>query len=296
MGISINPKEWIAYCKQSGIDASDFIKYEFSDTVFLQFIKEIKGNTDKLLAIVEINVPEINDNEVREIIKNPEKIVEKLKVIYTSLIHISANYNYHTFLIINTRCIPRFYIEQAYPKLKINFEKVIELLSLEPKFTPNIDEELKNYYTMWGHKVDGFADLVYKLNNTIWKYFSEENYNIEIGRNTRVLAPIFGTIGTYPNLRTEYFEKCEKLLPENKFSDVRAFYFTKNNDLYLEMYLGDSRSFVCKGSTTITELLRVISPELFLGITYLVIQNNPIHKYETEKVGYVKSLYLYGGK
>jgi len=58
-------------------------------------------------------------------LKTLKKIVNKLREIYTRLIGLSANHSYYTFFTINTRCIPRYYIEQAYPKLKDKFEEVV---------------------------------------------------------------------------------------------------------------------------------------------------------------------------
>jgi hypothetical protein len=117
LGIAVNPKEWVSLCKQSGIDASEYIKCDFSDTEFLRFIDAIKKDVEKLLSLAEIDNIEISEEDIEEICENPEKIVEELKAICRLLINISANHNYHTFFCLNTSCIPRGYIEQVYTKL-----------------------------------------------------------------------------------------------------------------------------------------------------------------------------------
>ena len=276
LGISINPKEWVAYSKQSGIDASEYIKCDFSDTTFLEFIRKTKEDINKLLAIIEINTPAINEEDVKEVIENPEKIIDELKTIYSSLISISANYNYHTFFTINTRCVPRFYIEQAYPKLKVNFEKVAELLDLEPRFIPEIkEEELKKDYTIWGHKELGFADILYKLNGTIGMYFRREG-----------LRSVFKLIvSVTEDLGQEYREKINDALKRInwKFPDhinpsvwggsgrpywhceyeIRDVWLSKCYEI--PSWSRYSEQEVEFGGKSLLELFNDISPALFLG-------------------------------
>ena len=202
LGISINPKEWVSLCRYLGTDASEYIKCDFSDTAFLQFIKVVKDYVDNLLPIVEVSSTEVDDGEIRGILENPERIMDELKAIYTHLINISANHSYHTFFTLNTRCIPRYYIEQAYPKLKDDFKSVAEFLGLEAKFTPDIEKkEIKRDYTLWGHKENGFADLVYTLNGIIWENFRKEG-----------LRNIFELIAIVEDLNQKYREKVDREL------------------------------------------------------------------------------------
>jgi len=201
LGISINPKVWVSLCRQSNIDAPEYIRCSFSDTIFLQFIRIVKEITDKFLYLVEVNSPEIDEDEIREILENPEMIMDDL-AIYTHLINISANHSYHTFFTLNTRCIPRYYIEQAYPKLKDKFEELVEFLSLEPKFIPDVkDEEIIKNYSLWGHKEDGFADLVYELNGVMYNYFKKEE-----------LINSIKLISTVDDLKQEFVEKMDREL------------------------------------------------------------------------------------
>lgn len=202
LGVSINPKEWVSLCRQPGIDASEYIKCDFSDTVFLQFIKAIKDYVDNILSIVEVSSTEVDDGEIRGMLENPERIMDELKAIYTHLINISANHSYHTFFTLNTRGIPRYYIEQAYPKLRDEFEELAKLLGLESKFAPDIEKkELKRDYTLWGHKESGLADLVYKLNGIIWENFRKDN-----------LRNVFELIAIVEDLNQKYREKVDREL------------------------------------------------------------------------------------
>ena len=213
LGVSINTREWVFLCKQPGIDTAESIKCNFADTPFLQLVKDIKEIIEKLFLLIEIDSQEISknevkDDEIKEILENPEKIVGELKTIYDSLVSISANHSYHTFFIINTRCIPRYYIEQAYPKLKDRFEEVSEFLGLEPKFVPVVKEgEIKRNPTLWGHKEDGFAALIYKLNGIIWGHFEKEEFR-----------KIFEFVAIVRNLKQEYCEKMNRKLSEIDWS------------------------------------------------------------------------------
>ena len=203
LGVSINTKEWTSLSKQPGIDAAEYIKCNVTNTPFLQFIKDVKEIVDGLLSLVEIDEEEVKDDEIKDILENPEKIVNELKEIYTQVVGISANHSYYTFFTINTRGIPRYYIEQAYPKLEYKFEKVAEFLGLEPKFIPDInEEEIKRNYILWGHKENGFADFLYKLNGIIWEYFGKEDFR-----------KLFGIIASdAENLRQKYYDKVKKSL------------------------------------------------------------------------------------
>ena len=197
LGISINTKEWISLSKQPGIDAAEYIKCNFADTPFLQLVKDVKEIVDRLISLAEISDKGIKDDEIKDVLENPEKIVDDLKEIYARSVSISANHSYYTFFTINTRCIPRYYIEQAYPKLKDKFEEVIESLGLEPKFIPDIkEEEIKRCYTLWGHKENGFADLIYRLNGIIWKSFGKEEFR-----------KICELIAVVRDLKQEYLEE-----------------------------------------------------------------------------------------
>jgi len=292
LGVSINTKEWVSLSKHPSIDAAEYIKCNFAETLFLQFVKSIKEIIDRLLSLAEIDEEEIKDDEIRDLLENPEKIVIELREIYTQLTGISANHSYYTFFTINTRCIPRYYIEQAYPKLKDKFEEVAEFLGLEPKFIPDIKEgEIKRNYTLWGHKENGFADLLYKLNGIIWEFFEKEEY-----RN------VFEQITIAKGLRQRYYDRVKNLLDrfEWKFpSYVRRsdppntqhisgvsgpYYYTYQiTGMMLTSYLWygiSERGNYWNGSEncniSLLQLFNDLSPCLFFGLCHLDIHNKSL--------------------
>jgi len=178
---------------------------------------------EEILSRIEIEPQDIEDKEIKEIIDSPEKILEIIKEIYKSIVSISANYDYHMFFILNTRCIPRFFIEKAYPKLKENFGffiekaypklkenfgKVAEILELEEKFVPNVnDEKVRREYTLIGHKETGFGDILYQLNIKLWDSLRVERY---VENPIRQIFEL--VIRKVADLEDEYFEKCGKII------------------------------------------------------------------------------------
>ncbi len=281
LGISINLKEWVSLSKQQGIDAADYIKCEFSETEFLEFIRTLKEVTEKLFLLVEIDSQEISESEVKELLQNPEKIMDDLKTIYDSLIGISANHSYYTFFAMNTKSIPRFYIEQAYPKLKDKFEDVSEFLGLEPKFFLDVKEgKIKRDYTMWGHKENGFAYLIYKLNGILWVYFEKEEFR-------KLLELITSNA---EDLRQKYYENAKKSLDGIgwKFPDYiqtttttqrEQYYYYIVSSLMLVKYRLISQGIKYNVSDVNESLLKLIndlSPALFILPEPKVVYNEYI--------------------
>ncbi|RLI79957.1 hypothetical protein DRP04_08660 [Archaeoglobales archaeon] len=209
LGISINPKEWIAYCR-AGLDpAENGIECRFENTSFLTFISKMKELVEKALSRINVEPQDIGDEEIEEVINSPEKIVEAIRKIYSLIVSISANHDYHMFFVLNTRCIPRFFIEKAYPKLKEDLEKVVEILELEGKFVPNTnDEEVRRNYALIGHKENGLADALFNMQHTIWNYFdfSKEFYDSEKWKDALALAVI------PTNLKEEFKKMVSKIV------------------------------------------------------------------------------------
>lgn len=291
LGIFINPKEWIAYSKIGLDPIENGMKYTFQETSFLTFINEIKEKIEKVLYKLELNPPVIEDNELREIVKSPEKIVEIIREIYRLTINILVNYDYHMFFILNTRNVPIFFIEKAYPKIKNNFEKVVKILDLEEKIIPKLkDDKIKREYTIIGHKESGLADTLYSLNDIIW---------MKIWRNQ-----IHEFIGITPqDFKAKYYEEVKKALnkiewkkPEYIFisdppgakhrSGVSGpdYYTYHINDIMITSYSyygwsarGNYMSAKNrKCNISYIKLLHDISPALFLGFYQLIVRNNSI--------------------
>ena len=288
LGVSINTKEWVSLSKQPGIDAAEYIKCNFTDTPFLQFVKDIKEIVDRLLYLAEIDEEEVKDDEIEDILENPEKIINELKDIYTRLVGISANYSYYTFFTINTRCIPRYYIEQAYPKLKYKFEKVAEFLGLEPKFIPDIKEgEIKRNYTLWGHKENEFADLLYRLNEIIWRHFSERSFD-----NPYFFREKLKLLYGLPDLKEKYTEKVERYLGSWKLENLTIpneepvnlhewdveYYLEVKNALIVRYYNTYSDRYYKKVDRRIElplfEVMGKMAPALFVGLVNLEVKGN----------------------
>ena len=290
LGVSINTKEWVSLSKQPGIDAAEYIKCNFTDTPFLQFVKDIKEIVDRLLYLAEIDEEEVKDDEIEDILENLGKIVNELKDIYTRLIGISANHSYYTFFTINTRCIPRYYIEQAYPKLKYKFEKVAEFLGLEPKFIPDIKEgEIKRNYTLWGHKENGFADLLYRLNEIIWRHFSERSFD-----NPYFFREKLKLLYGLPDLKEKYTEKVERSLGSWKLDNLTIpneepvnfhewdveYYLEVKNALIVRYYNTYSDRYYKKIDRRIElplfEVMDKMAPALFVGLVNLEVKGNDL--------------------
>ena len=293
LGVSINTKEWASLSKQPGIDAAEYIKCNFADASFLQFVKEIREIIDRLLSLAEISEEEVKDDEIRDMLENPEKIVNELREIYTRLIGLSANHSYYTFFTINTRCIPRYYIEQAYPKLKDKSEEVAEFLGLEPKFIPDVKkEEIKRNYTLWGHKENGFADLLYRLNRAVWNFWNKAKNIIE-------------AIAKVRDLKKEYYEKAEKMLMKiqwefpaylhiYKFPEEYRYFITSEG--MITHYIEGSSRYGSGGRLekpiSWFQLLDVLSPAMFLHKVEIKVEED-LFRYEEDVAGEgKKKLYI----
>ena len=291
LGIFVNPKEWIAYCK-AGLDpVENGIECKFENTSFLAFTTEMKELVEKVLSKIEIEPQDVEDIEIKEIIDYPEKILERIREIYKSTVSISANYDYHMFFVLNTRCIPRFFIEKAYPKLEENLEKVAEVLELGEKFVPDIDNRgLKENLTLIGHKENGIAFVLFNLNDKIWRYSSE-------------LGKFLETVGIQGiDLKNKYYEGVKQILekigwkmPEYiRISDPPGsqhisgisgpYYYTYYIDgmivTHYSWYGISARGNYWDGkeecNVSLLQFLRDISPALFLNYYWLQIKDSSI--------------------
>jgi len=290
LGISINPKEWVAYCK-AGLDPTENgIECKFENTAFFTFVSEIKELVEETLSKIGEEPEEIEDKEIEEIISFPEKLLEVIRELYKILVSISANHDYHMFFILNTRCIPRFFIENAYPKLKGNFEKVAEILGLEERFVPNVsDERIKKEYTLIGHKENGFADILYRLNRKIWKKIA--------GIKTFQLAGV-----TLQDLEKEYHENVKRALEKIGWKKPKYIWISdppgsqhisgSSGPWYYTYYVkgimitrNHERGWSARGyyysdtyecNIPFLKLMNDISPALFLNYYWLKIENSGI--------------------
>ena len=201
------------------------------------------------------------------------------------------------FFILNTRCIPRFFIEKAYPRLKENLEKVAEVLELEEKFIPDIDDRgLKENLTLIGYKENGIAFVLFNLNDKIWRYSSE-------------LGKFFETVGIQGiDLKDKYYKDVKQILekigwemPEYiKISDSPESQYVPrySGPWYYTYYVegimvtryhergwsarGNYYSDTYECNIPLLQLMNDLSPALFLGIYYLRVEGNSIKIIESD--------------
>lgn len=206
IGIYINIKDWVVLSKQEGIDPTAHIECNDNNPNFYEFIKEINKIIENLLKIIGEKPSEISKEDINRFLNNPEILLNNLKVIFPLIVNFSANCNYRTFFLLNTRNIPIYYIELAYPKIKSEFKELSRFLGLESKYLLESTENIRDY-TIWGHKNNGFADLLYMLNELIWSYFDKLEHvweNAEY-KQEYVLSKSLGKAGKIVNLKEQYF-------------------------------------------------------------------------------------------
>jgi hypothetical protein len=271
LGIYINPKEWINLEKEEGIRAFDYVYVKNENTTFLEFLKKMDEISSRILNIIGEEPKDIQEKEIEEIIKKPEKMLEIIREIYIKWLQVSANHNYYTFFTISTRTLPFKYMIAAYPKLQHDFDNLKEFLGLAKIFEPKIEEKIKkDEYTVWSHSENGLCDSIYKLNHTIWYYFTNEN-----------VKNVFSYVSTtIRNLWEEYVQKVKQKLEEvgwnfpeylkKLWHDVVAYFFTISGLLLTNVGLryltSRGYSYVKREcSISLLNLLDDLSPALFLG-------------------------------
>jgi len=273
LGIYINPKEWINLEKEEGIKAFDYIYVKNENTTFLEFLKKLDEISSRILNIIGEEPKDIQETEIEEIIKKPEKMLEIISGIYIKCLQVSANHSYYTFFTISTRTLPFKYMIAAYPKLQHNFDKLKEFLGLAKIFEPTIEEKIKKEeYTVWCHSENGLCDSIYKLNYAIWDYFTKKD----------VKNVFYYISATIRDLQEEYIQKVKQKFKEigwefPKYLEALTvhytwkYVFTISGPLLTEgvlsyRYASGGGNFVeLKCSISLLNLLDDLSPALFLG-------------------------------
>jgi len=273
LGIYINPKEWINLEKEEGIKAFDYIYVKNENTTFLEFLKKLDEISSRILNIIGEEPKDIQEIEIEEIIKKPEKMLEIISGIYIRCLQVSANHSYYTFFTISTRTLPFKYMIAAYPKLQHNFDKLKEFLGLAKIFEPTIEEKIKKEeYTVWCHSENRLCDSIYKLNYAIWDYFTKKD----------VKNVFYYISATIRDLQEEYIQKVKQKFKEigwefPKYLEALTvhytwkYVFTISGPLLTEgvlsyRYASGGGNFVeLKCSISLLNLLDDLSPALFLG-------------------------------
>jgi hypothetical protein len=96
-----------------------------------------------------------------------------------------------------------------------------EFLGLGVFFSPETEvQELKEECTIWSHAKEGLCDLIFNLNDSIWK-------NIHSNSN---LLPTFSFVSpSFKDLKKEYLNKVEEKL---KLVGWKIFSITRGETLY----------------------------------------------------------------
>lgn len=216
IGVKIPRYDWIYY-KKKGLEPFDQgIKCVFKETLFLFFVKKLKTVSSKILTLLSIQAPESND-DFEDLLRKPEKILAYIKDLYVNILNFSPNHNQQTFFVLNTICVPRFYIIEAYPNLKENFEHLTEILGLRENIIfPFETEEERNKYAIWGHSEEGLAYNIIELHQLIEEFFDLTGSSIEmiegeVFYNRDKFNYLFKLVIKNPvNLREDFFNKVKE--------------------------------------------------------------------------------------
>jgi len=234
-----------------------------------------------MLRAVGHDLPEIDEDVLSGFIQEPESIIDEFETIYSQLIKISATYNYHTFFAMSTRRTPKFFLLEAYPRLRTHFDAVADVLGLVVAEIPEVNKTAyQGDMVLIEHAPEGFADSLYKLSQIGWDKLST--------------FALFD--GQVPSLRDEFIKSVQTsnpgLKPMTEAFEARDYYLT-DNGLNVLGYAGNSRNFYRACEMSLQHFLRIAAPYLFIGLVGLEIMRHPHCQYEMDKVGYRPALYIF---
>jgi len=241
---------------------------------------------------VGLEIPDVSREEIEELLSNPEKFADVLREAYKLMAGVTANCDYHTFFVLSLYCIPKFYVREAYPKLKEKLEKVMEILELEEKFVPETDDSgLRDDLTLIGHRKGGFADLVRKLNEMLWEHFWHFGF---YGELPQVLKSIGVNVDSLRKLKDVYFGSVKNILEINGWKEVnyiqisdmpyrvgiytyyrgyRYTYYVKG--VIVTHYSREGRSYgKSECNVSLYQFFQDVSPALFLYCYKLILKND----------------------
>jgi hypothetical protein len=180
----------------------------------------------------------------------------------------------------STRLTPKFFLLEAYPRLRTHFDAVADILGLVVADIPGVNKTVYlGDMVLIGHKPEGFADSLHKLNQIAW-----------VGLSTFALFD-----GQVPPLLDEFIETIQMnntdLKPPRKAFEVTKYYLT-DNGLNVLGYAGKSGSFNRACEMSLKHFLHIAAPYLFIGGVRLEINRLPLTDYEKNKVGSRPALYV----
>jgi hypothetical protein len=244
----------------------------------LSFLREISSLSGKIAVKAGVDVNENSSIGIEELIKDPDKILQVLRDFYEKILKATANYNYYTFFALSTRNLPFFYLMEAYPRLKGNFDEMKSFLGLKPVFEPATEvTEIRNKYIIWGHSEGGLLDLLFHLNWYIWESFKQSTspgMRDSLSEIFRFLSP------PLPDLKKEYLIKAEEIL---KLMGWELQPYLRNFNCLLWFHLSgiiitesgatwvDLKEYLMKSfkRKSISDVLYALAPALFLGVLVL---------------------------
>ncbi len=289
LGIYVEPKEFSSAVREAGEKGLKAVKINSKEVSFLRMIKRLNEFSEKILRESGIEIQ--NHYKVEEIIQDPNKLLDVLKDLYRACVSFSANHNYYTFFVISTASIHWKYLITAYPKLKENFEELRDFLGLEPIFVPDTEsEEIKKSYTIWGHKIDGIAHNLYRIQIGLWLFFDVSEDTILTRNTNMVIYPpqvkeVFAyVISEIENLRQEYVSLAERYLSQctipsisglEKLGMYEVEYYLRIKDIFILEYWNTYSPNYYKhihehAKCPLPEFLDVFGPRLFLGLSRII--------------------------
>jgi|BioPla2DNA2_1021312.scaffolds.fasta_scaffold11924_3 hypothetical protein len=289
IGVSIDPRLWVSLSTEPDTEALQRIEVHLSYSSILNRLSDILELSTNMLRSVGQDLPEIDEEVLSGFIQEPESIIDEFATVYSQLIKISATYNYHTFFAMSTRLTPKFFLLEAYPRLKVHFDAVAGLLGLVVAEIPRANETVyQGDMVLIGHEPEGFADSLYQLNQIAWN-------GLSIFALCDDQVPLFGD--QVPSLRDEFIENIQMsntdLKPLNEAFEAWVYYLT-DNGLNVLGYAGNSNNYfhrVCEMS--LQRFLRIAAPSLFIGLVSLEINRRPRWQYEEKEVGVRPALYVH---
>ncbi|AMM54471.1 hypothetical protein [Pyrococcus kukulkanii] len=293
-GIYVEPTEFVSAVEavgEEGLEGVEVLK-EKEESGFLKLIEKLN---DLSSGVLEKSGTKVEVTPTGEILTSPNKLLDVLKELYEASVSFSVPYNPYTFFILTTNDAHWRALKSMYTKLPEVFEKLSDLLGLEPIFIPPVDsEKLRKEYTIWSHKIGGIANRIYKMQTTLWVYFSFHDYWYFRKVAERTLE-VFKFITPSPeDLLITYAKTVKEALKDwqeiekvpNEFKEaikpgrigtnyyiliLRGSIITK---IHYEAGSRNSRDY--KGEFSLLRLLDILAPPLLLGNVKIMPTNkNP---------------------
>ncbi|WFO74925.1 hypothetical protein J4526_07585 [Desulfurococcaceae archaeon MEX13E-LK6-19] len=173
-GVYVDPEKWSRLKREEGEkNASKKIGIEIVKSQFMSFVEKLNALCLDIIKILGIDKEIKTDKpDVKEFIKDRNKLLHVLKELYNACINVCAVNNDYTFFIFSTNKLPRQLMEIAYPKLRTMFDKFRGFLGMEKIFEPNVDDpDFREAYTIWVYSEDYLGGKIYRINELIMKEF-----------------------------------------------------------------------------------------------------------------------------